>query len=63
MAEHLSRDMVSQEPVANRKGVNFGPDPDIPRYSVVLAGYWTHLFSFYLFEFPVVRSRNLGVND
>ena len=36
MAEHLSRDLVSQDPVANRKGVNFGPDPDIPRYYVWL---------------------------
>jgi len=29
VAEHLSRDMVKQE-IANRKGVNFSPDPVVP---------------------------------
>jgi len=41
VAEHLSRETVNQTQVANRKGVNFGPDPVVPRmFSSDNKDYW-----------------------
>jgi len=41
VAEHLSRDIISREEVANRKGVNFGPDPTVPKeFSSENRDYW-----------------------
>ena len=41
VAEHLSREIVSREQVANRKGISFGPDPAVPRhYSSDNKDYW-----------------------
>jgi len=41
VAEHLSRDVAAREHVANRKGVNFGPDPSVPKeFSSDNRDYW-----------------------
>lgn len=41
VAEHLSKDVASREQVANRKGVNFVPDPTVPKeFSSDNRDYW-----------------------
>jgi len=41
VAEHLSREVADKEQVANRKGVNFGPDPTVPKeFSSDNRDYW-----------------------
>jgi len=41
VAEHLSREVAAREQVANRKGVNFGPDPTVPKeFSSDNRDYW-----------------------
>jgi len=41
VAEHLSRDVAARPPVASRKGVNFGPDPQVAlRFASHNKDYW-----------------------
>jgi len=41
VAEHLSREVAARPPVASRKGVNFGPDPQVAlRFASHNKDYW-----------------------